>query len=48
VVNTNAATGSLQQLQLFWVLRECDEPGSIITESGENNEVRGQEKGGRG
>lgn len=37
VVNSNAATGALQQLQLFWVLRECDEPGrggDVVTESG--------------
>lgn len=37
MVNSNAATGALQQLQLFWVLRECDEPGrsgDVVTESG--------------
>jgi len=43
VVNSNAATGSLQQVQLFWVLRECDEPGkgrdNVITEAGPNGET---------
>jgi hypothetical protein len=53
-INANAATGALQQLQLFWCLRECEEPanaprtldaeGKVVSEGGGAKKGDGKKK----